>query len=165
MKLSSRLVCLTFGLGMALLVGCEAPKDSKAKAGASAAADDHGHNHDHGEHGPHGGHLIVLDPGHVHAEWTHDDAKLVTVYLDELSAAPSEVSFVVKVGDAEPQVFPMKKSESKEADQAAAWTLAGEALLVHVNAGEAAKVSLVVKTADGELKAAIEHSEEHDHKH
>lgn len=154
-------------LALGLALGCQGKQDSGSKGSTPAAGGDahaHEHDHDHG-HGPHGGHVVALDPGHVHAEWTHDDAGLVTVYLDDLAAAPSGVSFVVKVADAEPQTFALAKSESKEASEAAAWTIKSDALLTHINVGEAAKVALVVKTADGELKAAIEHSEEHDHKH
>lgn len=149
-------VCLVVSCG----TGCQT-KAPPAVNNAQAPAD----HHDHGDHGPHGGHIIALNPGHVHVEWTHDDKNLITVYLDDLDATPTEVKFTVKIGDAEPQSFPLTKSESKEPADAFAYSLTSDALLTHINMGEAAKVTLVVKTADAELTALVEHEDEHGHKH
>jgi hypothetical protein len=106
--------------------------------------------------------MLHLDPDGVHAEWTHDDdSKLITVYLDELAAPPSEVRIVVKAGDTEPQTFALTKGEGGTGG--GTWTTTSDALLTHLAMGEAAQVKLVVVTADKEMSAQIEHSDEHHH--
>jgi len=143
-----------------VLIGCQPSSSGKPQAGKAAAGG--GHDHDHDDHGPHGGHLLHLDPDGIHAEWDHDDdKKLITVYLDDFKTAPSEVKFVVKVGDTEPQVFALAKGEGDEGG--GAWTLTSDALLTHLAMGEAANVQLVIVHADKQLSTKIQHSSEHHH--
>jgi hypothetical protein len=165
--------CAVVVAALGLLVGCQPQAGGKGSSAYTSGTpgehddhghgDDHGHDHDHG-HGPHGGHVLALEPGHVHVEWAHE-GKLITVYVDDLAEVPTAVKFVVKAGDAEPQSFDLTKSTSTEADQAAAWTIESDALLTHINMGEATNVQLVVVTGSGELSTRVEHSDEHDHKH
>lgn len=144
-------------------VGCSPKETTQPMAGGSSgttAAD--AHAHDHGEHGPHGGHLLHLEPDGVHAEWNHDDdTKTITVYLDDLTAPATEVKFVVKAGDTEPQNFPLTKGE--EGTGGGTWTITSDALLTHLNMGEAAQVQLIVTEGDKQMTSKIEHSDEHHH--
>ncbi|MGN6135896.1 MAG: hypothetical protein ACTHOU_15515 [Aureliella sp.] len=161
--------CVLFGLAMFVCSGCSPKSNDQPSAmgtSGTTAADDHDHAHDHGEHGPHGGHMLHLEPDGVHAEWSHDDdSKTITVYLDELSAAPSEVKFVVKAGDTEPQDFALAKSEgdAEGSKGGGTWTITSDALMTHLAMGEAAKVELVVVEGDKRLTSSIEHSDEHHH--
>ncbi len=142
------------------LIGCQPTEtaDSGTKTTAPAAGGS-GHVHDHGDVGPHGGHLLHLDPAGVHAEWTHDDdTKTITVHLDDLDAAKiSEAKFVVEIPDAAAEEFPLASGDE-------GWTITSESLMTHLNMGEAAKVKLVVIEDGVELSTAIEHHD-HDHGH
>lgn len=157
-------VALMFlALGLFGTIGCDTKPSTKPVAGAgTTGSDDHDHAHDHGEHGPHGGHMVHLEPDGVHAEWSHDDdTKTITVYLDEVAKPASEVKFVVKVGDTEPQTFALSKSEGGMGG--GTWTISSDALMTHLNMGEAAKVQLVVSSDDKQMTSTIEHSDEHHH--
>lgn len=156
--------CGLIALAMFTTAGCDTNKNSQPTTASSGTStgEEQGHAHEHGEHGPHGGHMLHLDPDGVHAEWTHDDdTKLITVYLDELASAPSEVKFVVKAGDTEPQVFALTKAE--EGTGGGTWTVTSDALLTHLAMGEAAQIQLIVVSGDKEMSTKIEHSDEHHH--
>jgi hypothetical protein len=142
-----------------LALGCQpatTSPDADAPAGEQAA-DAHA-GHDHGDLGPHGGHLLHLEPTGAHAEWTHDDdAKLITVYLDDFDAAAIEsVKFDVTIGESPSQEFPLTQGDD-------GWTITSDELLTHINMGEAAVVSLVVTGADGQQSTRIEAHEHHHH--
>lgn len=157
-------VALTLlALGLFATAGCETKPPVKPTAGTgTTAADDDAHAHDHGEHGPHGGHMVHLEPDGVHAEWAHDDdTKTITVYLDEIAKPATEVKFVVTVGETEPQTFSLTKGEGGTGG--GNWTITSDALMTHLNMGEAAKVQLVVAADDKQLSSQIEHSDEHHH--
>ena len=146
-------------LSLAAGLGCEpATETTDSTAGTTVpAADAHaGHDHGHGDVGPHGGHLLHLEPTGSHAEWTHDDdAKLITVYVDDFDAASiSKLLFEVKIGD-EVQEFPLTATDN-------GWTITSEELLTHINMGEAATVHLVLEDSAGRQAAKIE---AHDHHH
>jgi len=154
-------------LTMFIALGCKPqPADQpKTAAGGTSSTEEHAHEHEHGEHGAHGGHMLHLEPDGVHAEWTHDDTtKVITVFLDELSAPPKEVKFVVKAGDTEPQTYPLVKEEGGTGG--GVWTINSDALLTHLAMGEAAQIQLIVVTDDDkEMSTKIEHSDEHHHHH
>ncbi len=153
---------LCASLSVFFVAGCESKPQPKDDGKAASAGDAHSHEHGHGEHGPHGGHLLHLDPDGVHAEWTHDDdSKLITLYLDDLAKPAAEVKFVVKAGDAEPQTYALAKAEGSTGG--GTWTIKDDALLTHLNMGEAANVKLVVVADGKELSTKIEHSDEHHH--
>ncbi len=145
---------------LGLVVGCQpATKEAAEIQTPPAAADAHaGHDHGHDETGPHGGHLLHLEPAGVHAEWTHDDeTHLITVFLDDFDAEKiSEAKFVVDIPNAESEEFALTASD-------AGWTVTSEALVTHMNMGEAATVKLVVVDDSGEQSTKIEHHEHHHH--
>jgi hypothetical protein len=115
-----------------------------------------GHSHSHDELGPHGGHLLHLKPSNVHAEWTHDDdTHLITVHLDDFDADKlTAAKFVVKVGE-QTEEFPLAPGDE-------GWSVTSEALMNHINMGEAADVQLVVTDDQGDHTTKIE---AHDHHH
>ena len=143
-------------LGIAL--GCQ-PATTKTNAPATtpaAAPDEHAHAHE--ETGPHGGHMLHLEPTGAHAEWTHDDEKhLITVYLDDMDREKiTAVKFVVDIPNAEPEEFALTAGDN-------GWTLTSETLVTHMNMGEAATVKLVIIDDSGEQSTKIEHHEHHHH--
>lgn len=150
-------------LALSGTIGCDTKQSTKPVAGAATTGDDdHAHVHDHAEHGPHGGHMLHLEPDGVHAEWAHDDdTKTITVYLDEVTKPASDVKFEVKVGDTEPQSFPLTKAEGGTGG--GTWSISSDALMTHLNMGEAAKVQLIVSSDDKQMTSTIEHSDEQHH--
>lgn len=154
--------CGLLSILMFVSLGCSPEPVGQPSAGSSGTTSSDDHAHDHGEHGAHGGHLVHMEPDGVHAEWAHDDdTKTITVYLDDLSAPASEVKFVVKAGDTEPQDFPLTKSEGGTGG--GTWTITSDALMTHLAMGEAAQVQLIVASADKQMSSKIEHSDEHHH--
>ena len=155
--------CLICGLACSL--GCQPVAESTSGKSNSAATtdahDDHDHSgHDHGEVGPHGGHFLHLEPTHAHAEWTHDDdAKTITVYLDEFDQdVIQEAKFVVEIPNAESEQFPLTKTDD-------GWTGPSDALMAHLNMGDVVKVRFVMSDASGEQTAVVEHADHHGHSH
>lgn len=153
---------IQLGLGLLLTfgVGCQPPAQEAPKEAAKAdtATDSHAH-HDHGDHavGPHGGHLLHLEPTGAHAEWTHDDkTNLITVFLDDFDAAKiTSVKFIVQVGD-QSQEFPLAQTED-------GWTITSGELMTHINMQDAAQVTFVVGDDAGTHSSKIEAHEEHHH--
>ncbi len=95
---------LSLLVAVVLTVGCTpaTPTATTTSKDKAAAGDSHaGHDHGHDDTGPHGGHLLHLEPTGTHAEWTHDDDKhLITVHLDDFDAAKIvSAKFVAKIGD------------------------------------------------------------------
>ena len=160
MKLSTVSV---FALCCATTLGCQPSATSnnpatKAGTDAAAATDPHaGHDHDHEDVGPHGGHLLHLEPTGSHAEWTHDDDQhVVTVYLGEFDGAKiASAKFTAKIGDATEE-FPLTNSDS-------GWTITSPELLTHINMKDAAEVNLIVVDDTGVHTAKIEAHEDHHH--
>lgn len=152
-----------FALCCAATLGCQpsaTTSKSATQAGAdtAAATDSHaGHDHDSEDVGPHGGHLLHLEPTGSHAEWAHDDdLHLITVYLDEFDAAKiTSVKFTAKIGDATEE-FPLTNSDS-------GWTVTSPELLTHINMKDAADVNLIVVDDTGVHTAKIEAHEHHHH--
>lgn len=118
-------------------------------------------DHDHAAHemGPHGGHMVHLEPGGAHAEWVHlDSEEEIQVFVDEAIDAQSVAMQVTIAGQAEPKTYELKSAEDELG--AGAFRLKSGELLVDIKMGEAATVQLVVETPQGTQQAAIEH---HDH--
>lgn len=147
-----------FILICAVTVGCKQSTPT-APAGSTAAGttDSHDHDHAHEDHGPHGGHMVHLEPTGSHAEWTHDDdAHLISVYLDDFDAAKvATVKFTAKIGDALEE-FPLTSSDGT-------WNITSQELLTHINMKDAAEVNLVVVDDSGVHTAKIEAHEHHHH--
>ncbi len=155
MKSSLRLL---FGCLITFSVGCQPAAQEAASDGAKAEVDSHA-GHDHGAHdvGPHGGHLLHLEPNGAHAEWTHDDkSSLITVYLDDFDAAKiSSAKFIAKVGE-ESHEFPL-------ASEGDGWSISSAELMTHINMKEAAEVSFEVVDDAGTYSSKIEAHDEHHH--
>jgi hypothetical protein len=69
-------------------------------------AHEHEHDHDHAHEGPHGGHILELGDEEYHAEWTHDDAGKIDVYIldkdmKEVPVAAEKMVIKTKVNDME----------------------------------------------------------------
>ncbi len=134
------------------------------------AHDDHDHgDHDHGDHsghnhaemGIHGGHVVVLDPGHVHAEWVHDDDNnVLEVYVLDNPEAVTAVRVVSALKDQEPTTTELAKDESLGAN---GYMATSPNLLTNIQMadGEAIRVTLQVETANGVMSADL--SDDHDH--
>jgi hypothetical protein len=157
MLFSLRLLGLT---ALLLSVGCTSATPTAVNEADKAAAegDAHaGHDHGHDALGPHGGHLLHLEPTGSHAEWTHDDDKhLLTVHLDEFDAAKVvSAKFVAKIGDTTEE-FPLTATDS-------GWTITSPELMTHINMKDAAQVQLVVVDDTGVHSCAIEAHEHHHH--
>lgn len=146
-------------------VGCQNPSSQEPTAAADSESADAshdeeshaGHSHDHDDVGPHGGHLLHLSPSDAHAEWTHDDDNhLITVYLDDFDADKIEAAkFVVQVQD-QTEEFALTPGDQ-------GWSISSEALMNHINMGEAADVQLVVTDDNGDHTTKIEAHEHHHH--
>lgn len=137
-------------------LGCQpAPPPPPAQ---EPTAESHDHAHAHDEEGPHGGHLVDLEPLGVHAEWTHDDeSHLITVFLDDFDAEKvASVKFTVEIADTPTEEFPLERGDD-------GWAVTSEALMTHLNMGEAATVKLVVVDDTGEQSAKMEPHEHHHH--
>lgn len=131
--------------------------------------DDHDHGddhagHDHAELGPHGGHIIVLDPGHYHAEWVHlDEENVVEVYLGELAESVQKVQLIAEIEGKEPVTYELKSAG--ESLGAGGYQLQSPNLLTHIamSDGTTARVTLVVETTEATLKAPLSGDHDHDH--
>ena len=147
---------LTWMPALLLVLGCGGSMDNEPVNDTETEAAGSGHD-DHSV-GPHGGHMLHLEPDGVHAEWTHDDeTHEIVVYLDDLDdAAVKEVKFSVKIGDTEPQDFPLVAGEQ-------GWTITSEELMTHINMSEGVEVSLAVQEGDSRLTTKIESHEHHHH--
>ncbi len=153
-------IAAVVALTLPCFIGCQSQATQQAATETEAEANEGeshaGHSHSHDEIGPHGGHLLHLEPSQVHAEWTHDDeTHLITVHLDDFDADKlTAAKFVVKVGD-QTEEFALDAGDQ-------GWSITSEALMNHINMGEAADVQLVVTDDEGDHTAKIE---AHDHHH
>lgn len=140
-------------------IGCQPAADDTASTTTQTetSAASGGHVHAHDETGPHGGHLLHLEPSGVHAEWAHDDdTHTITVYLDDFDAEKIEnVKFVATIGDTVEE-FPLTAGDD-------GWSIESEALMTHINMGEAADVQFVVTDDSGNQSTKIEAHEHHHH--
>lgn len=125
--------------------------------------DDHDHEgHTHDAPGPHGGHIVVLDPGHHHVEWVHlDDEDIVEVYLgSELAETVKRVQMVAVIQGEEPVNYDLEPAEELGTG---GYQITSPNLLtqIEMSDGAATHVTLVVETDNGTLKSPI--SDDHDH--
>ncbi|WP_164101639.1 hypothetical protein [Candidatus Laterigemmans baculatus] len=161
-------------LGLLCVVGCssESTLPDTPPQDTPGLHDDHDHGHEghdheghsHDELGPHGGHIIVLDPGHYHAEWVHlDEENTVEVYLGELGKSAEKVQFVAELEGKEPVTYELQAAD--ESLGAGGYQLQSPNLLTHIamSDGTTARVTLVVETADATLKAPLSGDHDHDH--
>ncbi len=141
-------------LAMIWIPGC----DSSAPPNANL------HSHAHAAHGPHGGHLVHLEPNGIHAEWAHDDdSGKLSVYLEEAIQSGKKIEGV-RV-ELEVTGSP-KKTYDLIANDKGVYELVSPELLtaIEVGAGDSAKVAakLIVSIDGQEAAAQMEH---HEHSH
>ncbi|XZE52154.1 hypothetical protein SH139x_003836 [Planctomycetaceae bacterium SH139] len=152
---------------LSLIIGCGGDSMPPAETGHGgggpdshgAAGGDHA-GHDHAAMGTHGGHVVVLDPGHIHAEWVHtDEEELLEVYVLDNPAAVTGVKLVAVIAGEEAQTFELTGDESTP----------GKFMIKSPNAltsiqmadGDSNKATLIVTTADGEMSTSL--TDDHDH--
>lgn len=112
-----------------------------------------GHTHDH-EIGPHGGHVVRLQPGDQKAEWLQiNEEETVQIYLPETKEVQL-VSMKIALGDGPEQDFSLPRDEALGEG---AYKIVSPELMTAIKMQDAVTVSLQVKAADNELTAAIEH--------
>lgn len=150
-------------VAIVVLIGCQPPETKQAKR-PPTDNDSHAHSHDHDDHGPHGGHLIHLEPSGSHAEWTHDDdSGKLAIHVEEI------VEFGKKIDSVKVELE-IKGEPKKSYDFAAAgkgvYELVSPELLTAIEVGSGAKEKVSVKlvlSIDGkEDTASLEH---HEHSH
>lgn len=172
LNLSGSFATLPLGilLGLLSIVGCNSEStlpDTPPQDTPGLHDDDHDHDHaghDHAELGPHGGHIIVLDPGHHHAEWVHiDEDNVVEVYLGELAESATKVQFVAELEGKDPVTYELEPASDSLG--AGGYQLQSPNLLTHIamSDGTTARVTLVVETDKATLKATLSGDHDHDH--
>jgi hypothetical protein len=160
------------------VVGCgrSSQTTSQPAGGSGGHNHDHDHAHDHGAHGPHGGHLIEIDGGRYHVEWTHDDpaesenAKNVTIYIlgeDAKTEFPIDAQPVVinvAIEGKEPrqyELMPVNEAGGK----ASQFAIDDPALIVDLGmAGEGVTARLNLQIDGAPHSAEMEHDHD-DHHH
>lgn len=186
-SISKARVLTACGLITCLVAGCETkPGDSGASSASHAGSapashdgDEHGHGesshaeegahddhtgHDHSHVGVHGGHVVVLEPGHLHAEWVHlDDEEVVEVYLLDKPEEATKVQMLTQVKGQDPVTHDLQAAT--ESLGAGGYMLKNPTLNTSIQMadGETNTVTLIVETAAGTLKAAITDSHDHEH--
>lgn len=140
-----------------------------APAKGEAAHDDHaegdhkGHDHaghSHDELGPHGGHTMGVEPGHRHIEWVHlDDEATIQVFVGDEPESVTAVSMTIEIKDAEPKTVTLEPAADLGPG---AYQVKSPELYVAIMMKEAAKVTVKLKSKDGEQTGQII---EHDHDH
>lgn len=148
--------------------GAGGPNSHEAHGDHDHGDHDHGdHDHDdhaghnHAEMGIHGGHVVVLDPGHVHAEWVHDDANnVLEVYVLDNPETVTAVRVITTIKDQEPKTTELAKDETLGSNGYAA-TSPNLLTDIQMADGEAIRVTLQVETANGVIAADL--SDDHDH--
>lgn len=162
-------------LGLALTVGCgpapeATPVTSEGHEDAAPASHDDHEGHDHGDHeghshaGKHGGHVVVLEPGHVHAEFVHlDEEEILEIYVDEIADAVTSVQVIAETVGQEPKVYDLEKAT--ESLGTGGYQIKDPLLLTSIGMadGETNKVTLKVETADGTMTAPLLDDHGHDH--
>ena len=127
---------------------------------------DHDHSgHNHAEMGIHGGHVVVLDPGHIHAEWVHnDDDNIIEVYVIDKPEDATKVQITTKIKDQEPTTVELARDEALGNG---GYKVENPNLLTNIQMadGEAITVTLEVETSNGTISAQLTDDHGHDHDH
>lgn len=168
-KTHQHLGVVVLGLVMPVFYGC-APDTATGRSGIDsnettidesieivdldfAPPEIEGHTHDH-EIGPHGGHVVRLQPGDQKAEWLQiKEEDTVQIYLPETKDIQL-VSMKIALGDGPKQEFDLPRQESLGDG---AYQIISPELMTAIGMKDAVTVSLRVKSADDELTAPIEH--------
>ena len=123
--------------------------------------------HHHPEHGPNGGHVVILGHDDYHAELLFDAAnRNVTVMLldhDMTTLTPVEGVMVLKLeGAPEPIAFESAPQEFDPAGQTSRFTLAGDKLPESVKAEEDLHGKLELTVAGTPHAGEIAHDHDHE---
>ena len=149
-------ISLVNGCGPAAEPTTDTPTDGSV---TTAEIDPHaGHSHA----GKRGGHVVVLDPGHVHAEYVHVDADdILEVYIDDKPELVTAVEVVVETAGQDAKTYVLESAES--ALGTGGYQLKDPLLLTGIQMADGAsnKATLKVTTADGEMTADL--VDDHDH--
>ena len=152
-------------IALCFAVGCKSETaDSPEIVEPASGGHDHDHAHHDHEAGPHGGHLVEL-PGH-HAEWTHDETGLITVYLLgedlEQEATASEVAIRTTIEGSEPKTYNLTPVSATDG-VAKQFEVKSKELLTALSVGEGVKAEMLVTMEGEEHVGEIEHHSHDDH--
>lgn len=126
--------------------------------------------HHHPEHGPNGGHIVILGDHKHHAELVFDaTSRDVTVYLlehDMATATPvADATLTFKPEGGEPIAFTSSPKEGEPEGQSSRFTFTGDKLPEAVKTEEDLHGSLELATGGQTHAGEIGHDHDHDHGH
>ena len=162
--------CLLSGAVLALsLSGCGAKPDARQfseQDDVDNVAPPEAHHHP--EHGPNGGHVVVLGDHAFHAELVFDaDTRNVTVYLlehDMATATPvADATMSLNLEGAEPVAFESAPADGDPEGQSSQFTLSGDKLPESVHDEEDLHGSLVLTVGGQDHSGMISHDHGHGH--
>jgi hypothetical protein len=164
------MLSLGMGLGLAFAAGCGPAPETVTEptaghdAGVPASHDSHeGHDHSgHSHAGVHGGHVVVLDPGHVHAEFVHVEAdEILEVYVTEIADEVTSVQVIAETEGQEPKTYDLEAAT--ESLGKGGYQIKDPLLLTSIDMadGKTSKVTLKVTTADGTMTALLMEDDSH----
>lgn len=108
------------------------------------------------ELGPHGGHIVHMEPGDVRAEWVQlDEDNTVQVYLPNVKA-PEKVVMTVAIKEGNSKDFPLNK-DSKLGDNAFSLTSGELITAFKMKQQELVQVKMKVVAGEQTLSCGIEH--------
>lgn len=155
-RLNSAICVVSLGVFGLTQAGCT---NTAPETKHTPSANEHGHeghdhgDHDHGhEHGAHGGEIVVVEPGDIKVEWTHnhDDGDL-TIYVVDKKAESAYIN--IEMEGKEP-----KKYELKAGSEANSFSIKDTELVTVIDAseteGSGIKPSVAI-TADGAEHKAV----------
>lgn len=110
-----------------------------------------GHSH---EIGPNGGHVVLMQPGDLKAEWVQlTEDETVQVFLPSAKDA-NRVTMLVSLDAGPSQTFDLKRDEALGTE---GYSIKSPELMTAIKMKDAVKVNLEVEAGEQTLKAAIEH--------
>jgi hypothetical protein len=177
-NVSKGIVAVVAAFGFTLFTGCEPAANQNATTASATTStsntskkteDAHNHSHDHGDEGEHGGHLVHLEPGGAHAEWSHDDEKgTVTVFMEEAVSGGAKVESVrvdLEVTGNPKKAYAFEKGADEHKIENSVFTIKSPELVTALGVGEGVKATLVVVMDGKEHSCKLEHDHGHDHDH
>jgi len=126
--------------------------------------------HHHPEHGPNGGHIVILGDHAHHAELVFDaTSRNITVYLlehDMATATPlADATLTLKIEGGEPIAFEVTPNTGDPAGQTSKFTLAGDKLPETVKTEEDLHGTLDLSVGGKSQSGTIGHADDHGHEH